>query len=157
SRNLLSGARVVSWFGSRDADFAGRLRSLAGECVIAPSVPPDRGTVWPHLLASVAALSNDATGLSRFEPIGLDADVVGAGGRALAAAGWDGAGPLAILHPGAGGVDKRWPAEGFARTAEALVDALGAVVVVHEGPADGVAVASLRRHLRVPALVLVDA
>jgi hypothetical protein len=157
SRDLLSGARVVSWFGSRDADFAGRLRSLTAECVVAPSVPADGGTVWRHLLASVAALSNDtASAEAPRDPIVLDDDLAHPGSRALAAAGWDGARPLAIVHPGAGGVDKRWRVEGFARVAEALVDALGASVVVHEGPADGDAAAALRRHLCVPALALVD-
>ena len=156
-RELLAGARVVSWFGSRDAGFAERLRSLARESVIAPSVPADQVTVWGHLLASVAPLSAGAASAESWrEPIALREDVVYAGRRALDAAGWGGMRPLVILHPGAGGAAKRWPADGFARLAEAIVDALGGEVVVHEGPADREAGALLRGRLRVTAHTLVD-
>ena len=156
-RDLAAGARVVSWFGSRDAGFADRLRSLARESLIAPSVPADKLTVWEHLLASVAMLSAGAGSADAWrEPIALREDVVDAGRRALDDAGWDGVRPLVILHPGAGGVAKRWPAEGFAVLAEAIVAMFGSEVVVHEGPADRDAVASLRGRVRVPALALVD-
>jgi len=156
-RDLVAGARVVSWFGSRDAGFADRLRSLARESLIAPSVPADKLTVWEHLLASVAMLSAGAGSADAWrEPIALREDVVDAGRRALDDAGWDGVRPLVILHPGAGGVAKRWPAEGFAVLAEAIVAMFGSEVVVHEGPADRDAVASLRGRVRVPALALVD-
>jgi lipopolysaccharide heptosyltransferase III len=157
SRRLIAGARVVSWFGSRDAGFARRLRSLAPESVVASSVPADGLTVWEHLLASVAPVSAGVAGAqARRESIALDADVVDAGRRALTGAGWDGVRPLVILHPGAGGVAKRWAVEGFALLAEAVADALGGEIVVHEGPADRDAVASLFARLRVPARALVD-
>jgi ADP-heptose:LPS heptosyltransferase len=154
---LLTGARVVSWFGSRDAHFTDRLRSLAGETVVASSLPAEPLAVWRHLLATVAPLAAGVTGeqASR-EPVALPESLVAAGRRALADAGWDGAGPLVLLHPGAGGVAKRWAAAGFAQVAEALVHTLGAHVVVHEGPADRDAVALLHDRLRVPARALVD-
>ena len=156
-RELLEGARVVSWFGSRDAGFARRLRSLAGESVVASSVPADGGTVWEHLHASVATLSGAAASAGAWrEPIALSDDIVVAGRRALDDSGWDGLRPLVILHPGAGGVAKRWPAEGFARLAEAVVDTFGGEVVVHEGPADRDAVASFRLRARVPVRTLVN-
>jgi heptosyltransferase III len=156
-RQLLAGARVVSWFGSRDTDFSRRLRSLAAESVIASSVPAERVAVWEHLLASVVTLSEGAAGNEVWrEPVALDGDIVDAGRRVLTGAGWDGVRPLVILHPGAGGVDKRWAVEGFARLAEAIAGAFGAEVVVHEGPADRDAVASLHGRLRVPARALVN-
>ena len=153
---LLAGARVVSWFGSRDGDFARRLRSLAHESVVASSTPAGDLMVWEHLLASVAPIAGGAARQEAWrEPIVLRGEIVDAGRRALADAGWDGVRPLAMLHPGAGGVTKRWHVEGFAQAAE-KVDALGADVVVHEGPADRDAVAALRDRLSVPARVLVD-
>ena len=163
-RQLLEGARVVSWFASRDAHFTHRLRSLAAEGVIAPSVPVEPLTVWEHLLGSVAPLATGgASDAAWREPIALRADVVETGRRALLAAGWDGGRPLVILHPGAGGVAKRWAVEGFALAAEAVAnasgavaDAFGAQIVVHEGPADRDAVARLHDRLRVPACALVD-
>ena len=136
SRRLIAGARVVSWFGSRDAGFARRLRSLAPESVVASSAPAEGLTVWEHLLASVAPVSAGAAGAeARRESIALDADVVDAGRRALTGAGWDGVRPVVILHPGAGGVAKRWAVEGFALLAEAVAAAFGGEIVVHEGPA----------------------
>ena len=154
-RRLLTGARVVSWFGSRDAIFAHRLASLAPESVVASTVPAQRITVWEHLLASVAPFSAGAASEEAWrEPIALREEIVDAGRRALLDAGWDGTRPLVMLHAGAGGVAKRWPVEGFAEVAETVVDAVGADVVVHEGPADREAVAALRAHLRVPAHAL---
>jgi len=156
-RGLLTGSRVVSWFGSRDAHFVDRLRSLAQESVAAPTIPAESLTVWRHLLVTlaplVAGMADDEAGR---EPIALREHIVDTGRRALADAGWDGARPLVVLHPGAGGIAKRWPVEGFARLAEWIVGALGADVVVHEGPADRDAVALLRDRLRVPLHALVD-
>jgi heptosyltransferase III len=157
ARALLAGARVVSWFASRDTGFTGRVRSLASESVIAPSRPDPPGLVWEHLLASVAAFSPAGGGEAAWRgPVALGDALVGAGRQALAAAGWDGAGPLVILHPGAGGVTKRWDADGYAALAAAAVDAFDGRVVLHEGPADGEAVAALRRRLRVRASVLAN-
>jgi heptosyltransferase-3 len=150
-RRLLGQARVVSWFGSRDAHFTERLRSLAAETVVASSLPAESVMVWRHLLATVAPLAPGATGeTASREPTALPESIVHAGRRALADAGWDGASPLVVLHPGAGGAAKRWAVAGFARVAEALVLTLGAHVIVHEGPADRDAVAALRDRLRVP-------
>jgi ADP-heptose:LPS heptosyltransferase len=153
-RSLLAGARVVSWFGSRDARFGDRLRSLALESVIAPTVPVEPRTVWEHLLDSVAPLT--AVQEVRRDPVILGGERVDAGRRALLDAGWDGARPLVILHPGAGGAAKRWPVEGFAEVAQRVARATDADVVVHEGPADHDAVAALRTCVRVPVRVLAD-
>jgi ADP-heptose:LPS heptosyltransferase len=156
-RRLVAGARVVSWFGSRDAGFTRRLRALASAAVVCSSVPPERLAVWQHLLASVETFASGAASDEAWrEAIVLRGEIVAAGRRALADAGWNGARPLVMLHPGAGGAAKRWAVEGFAETAGTLVEALGADVIVHDGPADHEAVAALRARLRVPARVLVD-
>ena len=149
--SLLTRARVVSWFGSREAGFTERLRSLALESVSAATVPAGSRAVWEHLLDSVATLA--AIEEARREPIALRGEHVDAGRRVLLEAGWDGARPLVILHPGAGGAAKRWPVEGFAEVAERVGHAVDLALVVHEGPADHDVVAALRRRVRACALV----
>jgi ADP-heptose:LPS heptosyltransferase len=156
-RQLLAGARVVSWFGSGDAGFTRRLRALARQAVVASTVPSDGSTVWPHLVASVGPRAPvDARAEAWRAAIVVPRAMVADGRHALAGAGWDGTRPLVMLHPGAGGAAKRWAVDGFAEAGAAVVDALGADVVVHDGPADHDAVAGLRARLRVPASVLVD-
>lgn len=153
-RQFLAGARVVSWFGSGDDGFKRRLSALAPDAVVAASSPPPAAIVWQHLLASVGARSTaDDPGL---DAIGVSPPIVDEGRGLLTAAGWDGVRPVVMLHPGAGAPAKRWPVEGFAEVAEALVDAFDVELVVHEGPADQEPVAALRTRLRVPSLHLVD-
>jgi ADP-heptose:LPS heptosyltransferase len=133
--------RLVSWFGARDPGFVTRLRAQAADVVVAPSVPPDGTPVWRHLLATIGA-----TGAGDCAPVTVPATLREAGRLALARAGWTGS-PLAIVHPGAGGVTKRWPAAGFARVAEHLAARRGATVLLHEGPADADAVAAVQARL----------
>ena len=150
---LVKGARVVSWFGHADPDFARRLRALAPAAIVASTAAPADTTVWEYLLASVTP-SRPAHAWR--EPATVPRAIVAEGRRVLAAAGWDGVRPLVALHPGAGGAPKRWPVEGFAAAAAALRDALGADLLVHDGPADHDAVAALRTHLRAPVIQLTE-
>jgi ADP-heptose:LPS heptosyltransferase len=138
---LRRAVRVVSWFGSRDADFVRRLTSLIPCVVVAPSVGADR-PVWEHLLETVAPGDKDA---SRWrEPIAVSASVVDAGRRELKGAGWDGRTPVLVVHPGAGGRTKQWPAQGFASVLGSLEAVGRPMVVIHRGPADADAVEALR-------------
>ncbi len=57
-------------------------------------------------------------------------------------------GPVLVMHVGAGKASNLWPVERFAEAAHALVEQLGARVVVTEGPRDRDAVSSFRQ--RVP-------
>lgn len=156
-RALVTGARVVSWFGSQDAGFTRRLRALAPQTVVGSTVPSKGTTAWQTLVASVGSLVSIAASEDAWrEAIAVPQPIVGDGRRALADAGWNGARPLVILHPGAGGAAKRWAVEGFAEAVEGLLGSLGAAVVIHDGPADHDAVAALRAHLRVPTLELVE-
>jgi hypothetical protein len=143
--------RVVSWFGSRDPDFVRRLSALVPDAVVAPSVGEGR-PVWEHLLASVGARVDDARRWCG--PVAAPEPLVDEGRRVLVAAGWDGAAPLVVVHPGAGAVTKRWPAEGFAAVLERLAPARALVFAIHRGPADGAAVAALRARLTGPVVVL---
>jgi heptosyltransferase-2/heptosyltransferase-3 len=85
-------------------------------------------------------------------PVTVASAHLDAGRAALRAAGWDGRSRVLLVHPGAGGAAKRWPAHGFA----AVTAATGATVVVHEGPADADAVRAYRACARQPALALVQ-
>jgi ADP-heptose:LPS heptosyltransferase len=143
--------RVVSWFGARDPDFVRRLTALVPDALVVPSVGEGR-PVWEHLLASVGASIDDAARWrGRIVPA---ATLVGDGRRALQDAGWDSRARLVVVHPGAGGVAKRWPAEGFAAILARLCSERALALSIHLGPADAAAVAALRARLTGPAMVL---
>ena len=133
-------ARLVSWMGAQDATFVRRLRALVPEAVVAPSLPA-AGEVWAHLLRTTGAPpGDDLTAAVRIPPV-LQRE----GAETLTAAGWDGRRQVLLVQPGAGSPAKCWPAEGFA---EVLRRAAGeACVLIHQGPADAVAVAALRARL----------
>ena len=142
---------MVSWFGARDADFVRRLTALVPDTIVVPSVGGEH-PVWEHLLASVRAPIDDA---ARWRgPMVPAASLADDGRRALRAAGWDGRARLLVVHPGAGGAAKRWPAEGFAAVLERLVSERALVAAIHQGPADAAAVRALRARFRGPAMVL---
>jgi hypothetical protein len=145
---VAAAARVVCWFGARDPGFVRRLRAVAPGAVIAPSATGE-GPVWEHLLRSVGAPDGEWRA-----PVAVPEPLRGAGREALVAAGWDGAAPPLAVHPGAGGVDKRWPVEALAAAVDALVARHALAAVVHEGPADAEAARALRARLRVPSLAL---
>jgi len=140
-------ARIVSWFGSRDSTFARRLRALHPNAVIASSAANGTRCVWEHLLDTVGANTEAAR-----EPVTVSSALGAAGREALRGAGWDGRRRVLLVHAGAGGLDKRWPIEGFAGVVAELVRRHDLAVVLHEGPADIDAVSALAK--RMDALVL---
>jgi ADP-heptose:LPS heptosyltransferase len=142
--HLARAGRVVCWFGARDAQFAGRVRGIAPDAVVAlPASPP--GCVWEHLLRTVG-------GRAHVQPIFVAPDLVERGCEALLAIGWDGRSRVLVLHPGSGGVAKRWPTAGFIDA----IKTIDATVVVHQGPADGEVVERLVMQTRRPVLRLFD-
>jgi len=144
ARHLIDAPRVVCWFGARDADFTRRLRALAPDAVVAAPTTSAM-PVWQHLLQTTGA--SDAR-----EPITPTPALLDDGRRALRGIGWDGASRVLVLHPGAGGVGKRWPSDGFVR----VVEKVDATLVVHQGPADAEAVRAFVERIRRPVLRLVD-
>ena len=144
ARHLRDAPRVVCWFGARDADFTRRLRALAPDAVVAAPTTSAM-PVWQHLLQTTGASATR-------EPITPTPALLDDGSRALRAIGWDGASRVLVLHPGAGGVSKRWPGDGFVR----VVEKVDATLVVHQGPADAEAVRALVERIRQPVLRLVD-
>ena len=139
-RRLARFARVISWFGARAEPFPARLRELGQEVVVASPVPP------PDL------------------PLRLPDAWRAEARRALSRLGVDAARPLLVVHPGAGGADKRWSAGGFAQAIRGVELETGCQVVVHEGPADRAAAGALlstpdlpMRRLREPPLPVLAA
>jgi ADP-heptose:LPS heptosyltransferase len=144
TRHLSEAGRVVCWFGARDAQFARRLGAKAANVVVAPATTTTM-PVWEHLLATVG-------GAADRRPLSVAGELADAGRAALRAAGWDGASRVLLVHPGAGGVSKRWPVEGFVE----VLEAVDATLVVHEGPADTEAVRTFLARSRRPVLSLTN-
>lgn len=112
-------ARVVSWFGSRDATYRARLAALGPETIVAPPVPADDTPVWRHLVSTLAPW-----GVAPPEPIApLRA------GRAPTR-------PALVVHPGSGGAWKQWPVARYAEVIHAVRERRPLDVLVHQGPAD---------------------
>ena len=143
--------RVVCWFGSQDADFVARLTTLVPGAIVAPPYAKGRA-VWEHLLATVGVSPAAADRFRAAVPAAQR--LVEEGGRALARAGRHGSMPFVLVHPGAGGVAKRWPAEGFAAALERVASVQRIEIVIHEGPADHEAAAGLAARLRAPSVRL---
>lgn len=142
---------VISWFGARADPFSESLGSLVPDALIAQAVPATGPppTVWEHLLATLAPWGVKA-------PMQLRCLAVPEAWReeaslALSRLGADRRRPLLVVHPGAGGEWKRWPAEAFARVIRQVVSQTDCQVVVHEGPADRHAVDELDRALELTA------
>src|SRR5262249_60542585 len=120
---------VVSWFGSRDATFARRLRALDPNAVIAGTAANGTRCVWEHLLETVGASIEAARG-----PVTVSSALGAEGRHALREAGWDGRRRLLMVHPGAGGLGKRRPIERFPRRGPQLPPPPDPARVLPEGP-----------------------
>lgn len=153
ARALSRAARVISWFGARDATFVCRLSTVVPDALIAPPAPTGDIPTWEHLVQTVAKHTVDASWLA---PVAVPKRLVEESRRWLDAAGWDGTTRLVMVHPGAGGVAKRWPVQGFARALEDLTQRACLGVIIHEGPADAEAAAALRARFQTPAMRLVQ-
>jgi ADP-heptose:LPS heptosyltransferase len=153
ARRLGAFARVVSWFGARDAVYSSRLRELVLDLVIAPPVPDAPAPVWRHLLASIAGREPPPEDLS---PLLLPAEWLRRAQEAVAALGAAPGRPLLVVHPGAGSQWKRQPAELLARAVELALSRGEGEILVHEGPADHEAAHELLARLDRPARRLVE-
>jgi len=157
-------ARVISWFGARADPFPARLRELGREVVVASPVPPPESPlrVWEHLVETVKPCG--VTTPPPLLPLRLPDAWRAEARRALSRLGVDAARPFLVVHPGAGGAEKRWSAGGFAQSIRGVVRETGCQVVVHEGPADRAAAGALlstpdlpMRRLREPPLPVLAA
>jgi ADP-heptose:LPS heptosyltransferase len=118
----------VCWFAARDAVFTRQLRALVPDAIVA-SPTGETGLVWRHLLATVGATDEEGR-----EPLSVPTVVEAAAREVLEHVGLDTRRPLVLVHPGAGGRSKCWPAAGFAAIVATLRRS-GVATVVHQGPA----------------------
>jgi lipopolysaccharide heptosyltransferase III len=143
--------RVVSWFGARDTVYVDQLRAISPGAVIAAPVPEDDRSVWRHLLSTIEGDSPPD-----LAPIALPDSYGDEARRALDELGVETTRALLVVHPGAGGEWKVWPAERLARAIEIILRRTGARALVHQGPADRHAVDRLCPLLTEPPLRLVE-
>ena len=145
SARLARCERVVSWFGSRAEPYPTRLRAVAPGAVLAPPVPDDPVPVWWHLLATVSPLGARAP--EPVPPLAVPAAWRAEAERALGALGLAPGRPALFVHPGAGGVAKRWPVDKLATVVRRLAGRPAGLpagrVIVHQGPADADPAAAL--------------
>jgi ADP-heptose:LPS heptosyltransferase len=138
---LRRAGHVVAWIGSREPGFVERLAVLVPGSIVAPSVGATR-PVWEHLVDTVGA-----SAVLRDRAIRRPVEVPGAladeSRRELVRCGWNGGDRLLLVHPGAGGRGKRWPATGFAAVLEQVATLPRVAIALHQGPADADAVAAL--------------
>jgi heptosyltransferase III len=130
--------RVVSWFGARDMVYVEQLGAISPGAVIAAPVPEDDRSVWRHLLSTIEEDSPPD-----LAPIALPDSCRDEARRALDELGVETTRALLVVHPGAGGQWKVWPAERLARAIEIILRRTGARALVHQGPADHDAVNQL--------------
>ncbi len=133
-------ARVVSWFGSRDATYRARLAALGPETIVAPPVPADDTPVWRHLVSTVGPWS-----IAPPEPIAPLRVAERAPTR-----------PTLVVHPGSGGAWKQWPVARYAEVIQAIHEGRSLDVIVHQGPADAEAAERLLALLAGHATALIE-
>ncbi|PYN32894.1 MAG: hypothetical protein DME01_20445 [Candidatus Rokuibacteriota bacterium] len=148
--DLRRATRVIAWIGSREPTFVQRLTTLVPGAIVAPSVGAGQ-PVWDHLVNTVGAASGD---FAIRTPVGVPATLREDAHRELVRHGWNGSDRLLLVHPGAGGRGKQWPATGFAAVLETVAALPRLAVVVHQGPADSGAVAALPEGLTARAIRL---
>lgn len=150
--HLRHAEHVVAWIGSREPIFVERLTTLVPGSIVAPSVGA-AGPVWEHLLDSVGARAALRDCALR-APVEVPATLAEESRIELVRCGWNGSDPLLLVHPGAGGRGKRWPARSFAAVLERIAMLPRLTVAIHQGPADSDAVAALPKTLTARAIAL---
>jgi len=147
---LKRSARLVAWVGARDPVFVRRLMTLAPGSIVAASTA-GRRPVWEHLADTVGAAAHDREIRA---PIAIPAALAAEARRELARLGWREHDRLLVVHPGAGGPGKQWPAAGFAEVVDRVSTLPHLAIAIHQGPADAAAVAALPESLIACAIVL---
>ena len=154
---LASFERVVSWFGGRDATYRKRLGRAARHVVIAAPVPSETSPVpvWRHLVDTLVDML-EAASAPATAPVPVPAPWRLEAIRALDRLGLRPEERLLVVHPGAGAAWKCWPVDDLADTIARVRREESVRLVIHQGPADGDAVARLLRELAEPAVLLIE-
>ncbi len=144
---------LLSWFGSGDDQFRQNVeRALPARAFVFPPFDGRRpdgadgptGHAAEYYLRCLRGLPGSA-GIRAPGPAGdgpiLPVVPVDRDGNA------DGR-PILAIHPGSGAAYKNWPVERFASLARWAIEALGALILLVEGPADSEPAGALSRALR---------
>lgn len=151
ARRVLAGAEVVAWMPDNDGAIAANLRTLGAlRTLVAPARPllGEREHMALRLIGALRPLGVDVPP-TREALIELLPDLnMQESDAREASAQWDGLAlqggsqPVIALHPGSGGLAKRWPARSFAALASDLT-AMSMRPLLVEGPQDGEVCAEL--------------
>src|SRR5262249_22928054 len=152
AEELRRATRVIAWIGSREPAFVDRLTTLVPGSIVAASVGVGL-PVWEHLVATVGATDAVRDDTLR-APVGVPAMVADEARRELVRHGWNERDRLLLVHPGAGGTGKQWPAMGFAAVLERVSTLPRVAIVLQRGPPDSAAVAALRGRVTACAIKL---
>jgi ADP-heptose:LPS heptosyltransferase len=144
---LASFDRAVSWFGSREALFARRLRSVVPDVLVAPPVPESGPppTVWEYLVSTLGPWG--ITVPSGLAPLALPEAWREGARRELSRLGRQNGRPLLFVHPGPERLDL---------IVRRVARESGCQTLIHQGPADRDAAERLTRRLDFPALHLIE-
>ena len=112
-----------------------------------PTAPQHKAAAYLPLLGSAGSARGIAYDYY------VSAEERAEGSRWLAAQPWQDGAPLIVLHPGANWPHKRWPAARFAALGDRLIETCAAQLLITGGPADRALAASVRQHMRHPAIL----
>jgi heptosyltransferase-3 len=153
--------RIVSWFGARADVYPRRLAGVGRPVIVAPPVPDADAPggaqgglpVWAHLLGTLGPWGVEQP--RETPPIRPPASWREEARAALHALGVPAGRPFLLVHPGAGGREKRWPAERYAEVFTRIAER-SAAIVLHQGPADHEAVQGVEHAFGRPLPRLVE-
>lgn len=129
--------RIVSWTGAEDPEFVTKIKQIHPKACVA-GWKPQPGEMRHVSRVFACSLGFASSPHESLEPahILIDPALRNEGLRYLVRHGWNEQEPLAALHPGAGGTEKRWPLSRFVRLARNLVLQERQKLLIIEGPAE---------------------
>lgn len=148
---------IVSWTGSGNSTFAGRLREIHSQAFIGAWKPGSGDS------RHVSQLFADSIGLdipsaSKLPParISIDSKTCAEGRQWLLERGWNGKSPITAIHPGAGSKTKRWPLPRFIDFARHLAVKEERQLLIVEGPAEPGLAHQMRAALPAPGVIPIE-
>lgn len=140
--------RIVSWTGEENPEFITKIKEIHPNACVAGWRPQPGETrhVSQLFAGSLGFAPSPHKGLEP-APIRLDAAWRNEGLQYLVRHGWNEKETLAALHPGAGGIEKRWMLSRFVRLARNLALQEKHRLLIIEGPAETGLAGEMQRHL----------
>jgi heptosyltransferase III len=148
--------RIVSWTGGGDREFISKFKEIHPNAIIASWRPsPGEAKHVSQLFVDSLDLGDAAEAVPI--PILLSSELRAEGKQWLVAHGWNGRGPLAALHPGAGSAAKRWPVSRFISLAQHLALQEKRKLLIIEGSAERGLAEQIVPALPASAAIVMDA